>query len=87
MCTQKQPAVSNIPRTCLNLILHKDIYLQRYKVLNIQALKSSDHAKRRQFADQMMKKLSSLNNIFFAEDAHFDLNVRFKDKIADTRMI
>lgn len=74
LSTRKRASVLNLPRTSLNRILHKDLHLHPYKIQIVQALKPSDHAQRLKFADEMLEKFSSFNNILFSDEAHFHLN-------------
>jgi hypothetical protein len=63
-----------VPRTSLNRILHKDLHLHPYKIQIVQALKPNDPAQRLQFANEVLERFTSFNNIFFSDEAHFHLN-------------
>lgn len=73
LSTRKRSSVLNVSRTSLNRILHKDLHLHPYKIQIVQQLRPSDYTKRLQFANEMLERFTSFNNIFFSDEAHFHL--------------
>lgn len=65
----------DILKSSLQPILTKDMRLQFYKVELTQALKASDHAKRKEFAEWIMEQQKMAadfsNKIIFNEEAYF----------------
>lgn len=74
LSTRKRSAELAIPRTSLRRILVKDLKLHPYKIQLVQELKPNDHNLRRIFAQTMLERFPTLNNILFSDEAHFHLN-------------
>ncbi|CAH1989820.1 unnamed protein product [Acanthoscelides obtectus] len=55
-------------------MLRKDLRLHAYKIQLVQELKDNDAIQRLNFANEMLNRFSSLNNVLFSDEAHFHLN-------------
>lgn len=73
---RKWSSVLSLHKTSLNRILHKDLHLHPFKIQIVQQITSNDHTRRLQFANEMLEKFTSFNNIFFSDEAHFHLTVQ-----------
>ncbi|XP_046962436.1 uncharacterized protein LOC124531912 [Vanessa cardui] len=71
--SRKRSAELAISRTSLRRILTKDLKLHPYKLQLVQELKPNDHHLRLAFAETMLERFQSLNNILFSDEAHFHL--------------
>ena len=62
--------VLEIPHTTVHKVLHKRLRLYAYKVQMLQRLKPNDKPKRKEFADNMLQRISEdeefLKRIFFS---------------------
>lgn len=74
LSTRKRSAELTISRTSLRRILTKDLKFHPYKLQLVQELKPNDHHLRRAFAERMLERFRSLNNILFSDEAHFHLS-------------
>ncbi|XP_028027786.1 uncharacterized protein LOC114241201 [Bombyx mandarina] len=72
--SRKRSAELAISRSSLRRILTKDLKLHPYKLQLVQELKPNDHHLRRAFAETMLERFQSLNNILFSDEAHFHLS-------------
>ena len=72
--TRKRSAAVAIPRTSLRRILHLDLKLHPYKLQIVQEMKPNDYIERKLFADTMLERFCSLENVLFTDEAHFHLN-------------
>ncbi|CAK1579832.1 unnamed protein product [Parnassius mnemosyne] len=72
--TRKRSSALNLPRTSLQRILKKDLHLHPYKIQLVQELKDTDTIHRLNFANEMLNRFTSFNNVFFSDEAHFHIN-------------
>ncbi len=75
---RKQSVALQIPRTSLRRIIKDDLNMHPYKLQITQELLPSDRPKRFEFCTQMLDLLEekevNLEDIFFSDEAHFDLH-------------
>ncbi|XP_048484480.1 uncharacterized protein LOC125490157 [Plutella xylostella] len=74
LSTRKRSAELGIPRTSVRRILKLDLKLHPYKIQLVQELKPNDLNLRKLFAETMLERFKSFNNILFSDEAHFHLN-------------
>lgn len=72
--TRKRSSALNVPRTSLQRILKKDLLMHPYKIQLVQELKDTDAIQRENYANEMLNRFTSFNNIMFSDEAHFHLN-------------
>lgn len=72
--TRKRSSALNLPRTSLQRILKKDLHLHPYKIQLVQKLKDTDTIHRLNFANEMLNRFTSFNNVLFSDEAHFHIN-------------
>lgn len=72
--TRKRSAALNLSRRSLQRILKLDLKLHPYKLQLTQELKDTDFGARLAFAEEMLRRFSTFENILFSDEAHFHLN-------------
>ncbi|TLM65355.1 DUF4817 domain-containing protein, partial [Acinetobacter baumannii] len=72
--TRKRARALNVSRTSLQRILKKDLHMHPYKIQLVQELKETDGIQRQNYANEMLNRFTSFNNIMFSDEAHFHLN-------------
>lgn len=64
----------NIKKSSLHTILKKDLHLTAYKIQLVQELKPTDYPLRLNFANEMLQRFPTFENILFSDEANFHLN-------------
>lgn len=71
---RKRSQELNIRKSSLHKIMKQDLHLTAYKIQFVQMLNVTDYPLRLNFANEMLQRFPTFENIMFSDEANFHLN-------------
>lgn len=71
---RKRSQELHIKKSSLHKIMKVDLHLKAYKIQFVQALNVNDYPLRLNFANEMLERFPTFENIIFSDEANFHLN-------------